>query len=248
MRLSSRALAMLAAAALPLALASCSPGSSSASSASSADASATPAPAKPKDPNSGLLTGTQLKKALATASYFPAGYAADPSLARDTGDTYQAPTTKSAANPHCAGLGATSWISVTGVEGVSFAQDSHINKNTSVELDQEIDVYRGTTATDVMKDVVKVVAECPSYTDSDTHSTVKVTGASTVGLGDEAYTITLTDSAWETGTTLIAARAGTAVVSVLSTDGSDNGATSAKKLADHVLASVKSMSGSAGQS
>ncbi|MFE8990721.1 hypothetical protein ACFYMI_23370 [Streptomyces collinus] len=239
MRLSSRALTMLAAAALPLALASCS------ASTSSADGSATAAPAKPKDPNAGLLTGTQLKKALAPASYFPAGFAADPSAARDTGDTYQAPATKNAAKPHCAGLGATSWISLTGVEGVSFAQDSRIDKNTSAELDQEIDVYRGTTAADVMKDVAKVVAACPSYTDSDTHSTVKVTGTSTAGLGDEAYTITLTDSAWESGTTLIAARAGTAVVSVLSTDGSDNGAASAKKLAQQVLASVKSMKGMA---
>lgn len=245
MRLSSRALTMLAAAALPLALASCSSGSSS---SSSADASSTAAPAKPKDPDAGLPTGTQLKKALAPASYFPAGFAADPSLARDTGDTYQAPATKSAAKPHCAGLGATSWISLTGVEGVSFAQDSHIDKNTSAELDQEIDVYRGTTAADVMKDMAKVVSACPSYTDSDTHSTVKVTGTSTTGLGDDAFTITLTDSAWQSGTTLIAARAGTAVVSVLSTDGSDNGAASAKKLAEHVLASVKSMSGSAGQS
>ncbi|MYS88694.1 MULTISPECIES: hypothetical protein [Streptomyces] len=241
MRLSSRALTVLAAAALPLALASCS-------SASSADTSAATAPAKPKDPNAGLLTGTQLKKALAPASYFPSGFAADPGLARDTGDTYQAPATKSATRPHCADLAATSWISLTGVEGVSFAQDSHINKNTSAELDQEIDVYRGTTAADVMKDVAKVAAACPSYTDADTHSTVKVTGASTTGLGDEAYTITLTDSAWESGTTLIAARAGTAVVSVLSTDGGDNGAASAKRLAQHVLASVKRVSDTAGQS
>ncbi|AMW13810.1 hypothetical protein A4E84_32465 [Streptomyces qaidamensis] len=134
------------------------------------------------------------------------------------------------------------------MEGVSFAQDSHINKNTSAELDQEIDVYRGTTAADVVKDVAKVVSGCPTYTDSDTHSTVKVTGASMAGLGDEAYTVTLTDSPWGSGTTLIAAGAGTAVVSVLSTDGSDNGAATAKKLAEHDLASVQRMSGSAGQS
>ncbi|MGC9543008.1 hypothetical protein [Streptomyces sp. UG1] len=225
-----------------MALASCS------SSSSSADGAASTAPTKPKDPNAGLLTGTQLKKALAPASYFRAGFAADPSAARDTGDTYQAPATKSADKPHCAGLGATSWISLTGVEGVSFAQNSYINKNTSAELDQEIDVYRGTTAADVMKDVAQVVSACPSYTDADTRSTVKVTSASTAGLGDEAYTITLTDSAWESGTTLIAARAGAAVVSVLSTDGSDNGAASAKKLAEQVLTSVKGMSGTAGQS
>ncbi|AVV44549.1 hypothetical protein PYK79_36170 [Streptomyces sp. ID05-04B] len=236
MRLPSHAAKVLAVAALPLVLAACS----SATSADSADSpAASTTPSKAADPNAGLLTGTQLKKALAPASYFPAGFAADVSLARDTGDTYQAPATKSAAKPHCADLAATSWISLTGVEGVSFAQNSYINKNTSAELDQEIDVYRGTTGADVLKDLAAVVTACPSYTDSDTHSKVKVTGAATAGLGDEAYTITLTSSAWETGTTLIASRSGTAVVSVLSTDGADNGAASAKKLAQHVLAALK---------
>ncbi|GEC08632.1 hypothetical protein SSP24_62870 [Streptomyces spinoverrucosus] len=241
MRLSSRAVTLLAAAALPLALAACS------SSESSTGTSATTAPAKPQDPNAGLLTGIQLKQALAPASYFPSGFAADPSVARDTGDTYQAPATKNAGTPRCADLGATSWISLTGVEGVSFAQNSYVNKDTSAELAQEIDVYRGTTGADVMKDVTKVVAACPSYPDSDTHSTVKVTGAPTAGLGDEAYTITLTDSAWETGTTLIAARTGTAVVSVLSTDGADNGAASAKKLAEHVVTALKGKSDTSDQ-
>jgi hypothetical protein len=235
MRHSSRALKVLATAALPLALAACSAGSAT----SSADAAASAKPAKTKDPDSGLLTGTQLKAALAPASYFPSGFAADASATRDTGDTYQTPATKSAAKPHCADLGSTSWISLTGIEGVSFAQNSYLNKNTSAELDQEIDVYRGTTSTDVMKGLAKVVAACPSYTDSDTHSKVTVTASSPTGLAEEAYTITLTSSAWETGTTLIAARVGTAVVSVLSTDGSDNGAASAKKLAEQVVTSLK---------
>ncbi|MEU0390707.1 hypothetical protein [Streptomyces chartreusis] len=243
MSLPSRAVKVLAAAALPLALAACSSGSSGSSGGSSPAAK----PAASKDPNAGLLTGTQLKKALAPASYFPSGFAADPSLARDTGDTFQTPATKNAAKPHCADLGATSWIGLTGVEGVSFAQNSYVNKNTSAELDQEIDVYRGTTSVDVLKDLTKVVDACPAYTDTDTHSTVKVTGTSTAGLGDDAYTITLTDSAWQSGTTLIAARVGTAVVSVLSTDGSDNGAVGAKKLAEKVVASVKSTNGTANQ-
>ncbi|MGW1270910.1 hypothetical protein [Streptomyces sp. NPDC002491] len=236
MRLTSPAARMLAVAALPLALAACS-SSTSADSADGPAASATPS--KAADPNAGLLTGTQLEKALAPASYFRSGFAADASLARDTGDTYQPPATKSAAKPHCADLAATSWISLTGVEGVSFAQSSYINRNTSAELDQEIDVYRGATGADVLKGLADVVVACPGYTDSDTHSKVKVTGAVTAGLGDEAYTIKLTSSAWETGTTLIAARTGTAVVSVLSTDGADDGAASAKKLAAHVLASLK---------
>ncbi|MFI1031353.1 hypothetical protein [Streptomyces sp. NPDC020951] len=244
MRLPFHAVKMLTVAALPLALAACS--STSTDSAGGTPTAATPS--KAKDPDAGLLTGTQLKEALAPSSYFPSGFAADPSLARDTGDTYQVSATKTAAKPNCADLAATSWISLTGVEGVSFAQNSYIDKDTSAELDQEIDVYRGTVAADVLKDLASVVAACPSYTDSDTQSKVTVTGASTAGLGDAAYTITLTDSAWESGTTLIASRSGTAVVSVLSTDGADNGAASAKKLAEQVLNAVKSGGGTAGQS
>ncbi|GHI04167.1 hypothetical protein AQI88_35340 [Streptomyces cellostaticus] len=244
MHLPSRALKVLAVAALPLALAACSSGSTD----SSADKSASAEPAKAKDPNAGLLTGTQLKKALAPESYFPSGLALDASLSRDTGDSYQTPATKSAAKPHCADLDATSWIGLTGIDGVSFAQNSHINKSASAELDQEIDVYRGSASADVMKGLAKVVAACRSYPDPDTNSKVTVTGASTTGLGDEAYAITLTDSSWENGTTLIAARVGTAVVSVLSTDGGDNGAASAKKLAAQVVTSVKAESGTAHQS
>jgi hypothetical protein len=244
MRLYSPAVKVLAVAALPLALAACSSGSTD----SSVDSSAAATPTKAKDPDAGLMTGTQLKKFLAPASYFPSGFAADPSLARDTGDTYQAPATKNADEPHCADLGATSWISLTGVEGVSFAQNSYVDKDTSAELDQEIDVYRDATASDAVKDLAKVAAACPDFTDSDTHRKVTVTGSATTAVGDEAYTITLTDSAWENGTTLIAARTGTAVVSVLSTDGGNNGAASAKKLTEHILATLKGKSGTAGQS
>ncbi|MGW1786942.1 hypothetical protein ACWCQQ_49020, partial [Streptomyces sp. NPDC002143] len=87
MRLPFHAVKMLTVAALPLALAACS--STSTDSAGATPTAATPS--KAEDPNAGLLTGTQLKEALAPSSYFPSGFAADPRLARDTGDTYQAP-------------------------------------------------------------------------------------------------------------------------------------------------------------
>ncbi|MFI9808590.1 hypothetical protein ACIHEJ_30225 [Streptomyces sp. NPDC052301] len=234
MRLPSRALKVLAVAALPLALAACSSGSGD----SGKD---TAASTKAKDPDAGLPTGTQLKKALAPASSFPSSFALDASMSRDTGDSYQTQTTKSAAKPQCANLGSTGWIGLTGIDGVSFAQNSHADSKIPAELDQEIDVYRGSTSAEVMKGLTKVVAACPGYTDSDTNSKVKVTGVPTPGLGDQAYTITLTDPTWTNGTTLIAARVGTAVVSVLSTDGSDNGAASAKKLAAEVVTSVKGL-------
>ncbi|MHC5903437.1 hypothetical protein ACVNF4_05915 [Streptomyces sp. S6] len=228
------------AAALPLALTACSSGKDDAGT--KAAEKATPA-AKAKDPNAGIATGTQLKKALAPASYFAAGFAVDPSVTRDTGDTYRLPKTDAAAKPDCSAFSSTAWIGLTGTEGVSFAQTSYVNKTTSAELDQEIDAYRGSTSTDVMAALKKVVAACPSYQDKDTNSKVKITGTpGPTALGDDAFTITLTSDAWETGTTLIAARTGTNIVSVLSTDGAPNGAAGAKKLATQVVNSLKSAS------
>ncbi|WP_075779168.1 hypothetical protein [Streptomyces acidiscabies] len=230
----SRTLKTLAvAAALPLAPAACSSNSDSDSAPAAAANKA-----KPADPNKGILTGAALKKALAPATYFASGFEVDPTATRDTGDTYRAPET-TAAKPDCAGFGGTAWIELTGIKGVSFAQASYMNKNTTAELDQEIDAYRGTTSADVMTALKKVVAACPSYTDADTKSKVKITGTAGPALGDEAYTITLTSDAWETGTTLIASRVGTNVVSVLSTDGPSNGAGGAKKLTEKVVAALK---------
>jgi len=233
MRLLSPTVKLLAAATLPLALAACSSGSSGSST------SVSPAKAT-KDPDAGLMTGTQLKKALAPASFFASGFAADPSTTRDSGGTYAAPAAAGVTKPDCTKLGGTGWIDITGTTGVSFAQNDYVNKDTSEDIGQEIDVFRGTTATSVLSSLEKIITECPSYSDSSTHSTVKVLGKSTTGLGDAAYTITSTDTAWTNGTTLIAARVGTALVTVMSTDGHDNGAATAQKLTAQIVASLKS--------
>ncbi|MER5474046.1 hypothetical protein ABZX90_15160 [Streptomyces sp. NPDC002935] len=232
MRHPSRAAkALLAAAVLPLALTACA----SANGTSSPSATAK----KPKDPNAGLLTGAQLKKALAPASFFATGFAVDPEGARDSGTTYTAPGSSPAPKPDCTLLGGTSWIAITGDSGVSFAQNDYVSKATSEDIAQEVDTYRGTTAATVLTDLEKAVTACATFPDSDTHTAVKVTGTTTSGPGDAAYTVTLTNSAWENGTTLIAARSGTDVVTVMSTDGHDNGAATAKKLAARIVTSLK---------
>ncbi|MFI1167106.1 hypothetical protein ACH4UM_26790 [Streptomyces sp. NPDC020801] len=231
----ARATRVLAVAALPLVLAAC--GSTEATSAKDPAS-----PATSKDPNAGLLTGTQLKKALAPASFFASGFAVDPSGARDSGGTYTPPSTAPAAKPDCARLSGTAWIGITGVNGVSFAQNDYVSKNTSEDIGQEIDAYRGTTAASVLTDVAKTASACSGFTDSQTHSKVKVTAKATPGLGDAAYTVTLTDTAWQNGTTLVAARVGTNVVSVMSTDGHDNGSATAKKLTQRIVASLKKTS------
>ncbi|GGW29675.1 hypothetical protein GCM10010503_01420 [Streptomyces lucensis JCM 4490] len=235
MRLTTRVVTALAVAALPLALSACSSGSSS-----DAGSGASVKSDKAKDPNAGLLTGTQLKKALAPASAFPSGFTIEADGASDSGGEFLAVSSRKTAKPDCTKLEGTAWIQVTGYEGgVSFAQDDYVNKDKTEELAQEIDQFQGTTAKTVMKQLQTVAAECATFTDTDAHAKVKVTGRSTTGLGDEAYTLTLTSGAWESGTTLVAARSGNSVVTVLSTAGSDDGAATAKKLTGQVLQSLK---------
>ncbi|MFG2603829.1 hypothetical protein ACGFT2_09805 [Streptomyces sp. NPDC048514] len=238
MRLPSRVATALAVAALPLALSACSPASSSGTGAG-----ASAEPAKAKDLNAGLLNGTQLKQVLAPASAFPAGFTREADGASDTGDEFLPPSGRSTAKPDCTRLEGTSWIQVTGFKGgVSFAQDDYVNQDSTEELAQEIDAFQGTTAKTVMKALRSVATGCATFTDTDTHAKVKVTGRTTAGLGDEAYTMTLTSGTWENGTTLVAARSGGTVVTVLSTAGSDDGAASAAKLTTRILGSLKAKS------
>ncbi|MFJ7149658.1 hypothetical protein ACIQVT_15855 [Streptomyces sp. NPDC100445] len=235
MRLSSRVVSLLAVAALPLALSACSSGSSS--------DTASAKPTKAKNTNAGLLTGTQLKGVLAPASVVPAGFTAEADGSSDSGGEFVSASTRSTAKPDCTRLEATSWIQVSGYKGgASFAQNDYVNQDKTEEVAQEVDVFRGDTAKTVMKSLESVAKECASFTDTDAHATVKVAGRSTAGLGDEAYTMTLTSGAWENGTTLIATRSGNAVVTVLSTAGSDDGAAIAKKVTVRVLGSLKDKS------
>ncbi|MEW2620639.1 hypothetical protein [Streptomyces sp. NPDC048106] len=234
MRLSSRAATLLAvAAALPLALTACSSGSTDSSAPSAKQT-------KAKDPNAGLATGTQLKKALAPASAFPAGFAIETDNSADSGAQLITPSARKTGKPDCTKLEATSWIQVTGYEdSASFAQNDYVNAQKTEELAQEIDEFPGAQGTAVMKQLATVATECATFTDTSEHATVKVAGKATAGLGDEAYTITLTSGKWQNGTTLVAARSGSSVVTVLSTAGNDNGAASAKKLTTTLLAALK---------
>ncbi|MEV6053169.1 hypothetical protein [Streptomyces sp. NPDC052107] len=236
MRLTLPVATLLAVAALPLALTACSAGSPSDTGGGSSK------PARAKDLNAGLATGTQLKKALAPASAFPGGFTSEADGASDSGGQFLSPSARSTAKPNCTRLESTSWIQVTGFKGgVSFAQNDYVNHDKTEEVAQEIDAFQGTTASAVLKQLQTVAAECATFTDTDAHAKVKLTGSSTAGLGDEAYTMTLTSGAWENGSTLIAARSGNSVITVLSTAGADDGAATAKKVTTQILGNLKAL-------
>ncbi|MFF4581483.1 hypothetical protein [Streptomyces sp. NPDC001389] len=246
MRQISPVAALFAVAVLPLALTACSatpkaaPKAAPTTAAPKAPSAAAPAAAPAVDgPNKGLLTGTQLKAALAPASFFAAGFTADPADERDTGPAYRAPATAEVPTPDCTKLGGTAWTEITGITGVSFAQNAYVNKNTSEEFAQEVDVYQGTTATTVLGALGMLSKACPSYPDEPTHSTVTVTEKPLAGVGDGAWAITETSPAWQGGTTLVAARVGHSVVTVLVSSSTDKGLAGATKLTNQLVGNLK---------
>jgi hypothetical protein len=230
MRLLPAATAFLTAVALPLALAACTTGAPPAPALAQAAGPPSAAPA-PANPDAGLLTGTQLRGLLEPRAYFPRGYVRDPAGTRDTGSGYQQPSATAVAKPDCRLLGATSWTSITGISGVSFAEDAYVDRASSSEIAQEIDVYRGTISWAVVRKLGAVATAC--------RATVSEQASPRFTAG--GYVITVTDPAWRGGTTLVAARAGAAVVTVLSTEGADNGRASAMRLASQLVAVLQGM-------
>lgn len=217
------AAALIACAALPLSVAACSSSGSGSSSASgnAAGSHTTTAAQTSTDPDAGLPTGTQLKADLVSTG-IPAGYALDTSGSVDTGADYQVPTSPTGTG--CTDLDGTSWVALAGYGSVSFAQNDYINKATSEEFAQEIDAFPGTTAQDVMTALSEIATKCPTFSDSETSSTVKVSVSTNSSPGDGAVVITLSDPQWVGGITLEAVRVGHSVVTVLSSANSGSAA------------------------
>jgi hypothetical protein len=218
-----------AAVAVPLLITACSsassPGSAGSPSGQATAASATPTPT---NPDAGLFTGTQLKAMLEPASFFPSGFALDPSSSVNTGDTYQAPVPP--GKLPCSRLDGTAWIDIADVGSVSFAQDDFIDKTISEEYAQEIDAYRGTGAKAVMAALRKVTGRCSRFEDTQTSSTVTVRLGKGPAIGDDSLSFTLTDPRWQGGSTLEAVRIGTAVVTVFYSAANGTGAAQADVL------------------
>jgi hypothetical protein len=179
----------VAAVALTLLAAACSSTSPSATAPSAtAKPSAGATSSARVNPNAGPLTGTQLKPLLAPASWFPRGFTLDPSGSVDTWDYYQPVSPPGPLK--CDRLNGLSWVQLGNGGPVSFAQSDYLDTSIG-QYAQDIDVYQGTTAQDVMAHLRKVVTSCRSFHDSQTSSTVTVTMRKGPQLGYFALTIRL---------------------------------------------------------
>ncbi len=217
----------VAAAALPLLAAACSAAPSPAASSASSPAAA---------PSPSLLSGTQLKHLLVPASWFPPGFKLDPTGSVDTGNSGLAAPPP--AHLPCHRLDGTSWVDLSGVGALSFAQSDYINQGAG-EYAQEIDEYQGTSAQAVMTGLRTLRGTCTGFADNQIGGTVTVHFRKGPQLGDDALTITLTDPRWAGDSTLEAVRVGNAVITVLYSSASGSGRAKATKLAAALAASVQ---------
>ena len=232
MRLISKAAAAVA---VPLLVTACA---SAPPAAPAKHTGPTANPAAAADPDAGLLTGTELKSMLVPGSWFPAGFTADPNGSVNTGSSYQQPSPAAAGAPACARLDGTAWVVLGGVGSVSFAQDDYIDQSTSEQYAQEIDVFPGTGARQVMTGLRALSRTCPSFEDQQTSSTVSVKLRQGPRLGDDALTFLLDSPRWQGGTALEAVRIGTAVITVLYSADSGTGRAQATRLASAIAAKL----------
>lgn len=222
--------AVLLVAALPP-LGACTSTSSPGSSQQAGGSTSPPA----GNPNARLLTGLQLKTRLAPASWFPSGFTADPTGSANSGNSYEQ---LSPPPGGCTRMLATGWVDLAGVGAVSFAQNDYIDRNTSQEYAQMIDVYRAAGASRVMTGLRKLADRCQRFRDQQTGSTVTVSLKKGPQLGDDALTFTLSSPRWLGDTILEAVRVGTAVITVLHTASSTTGKAETTKLAAAITANL----------
>jgi hypothetical protein len=173
---------------------------------------------------------------LAPAAWFPRGFKIDPQSSVNTGDNYQ-PTAPPGVRK-CSRLQATSWVQLGNGGAVSFAQNVYFNQNAG-QYSQEIDVYQGSTAQDVMAKLRQVAARCRSFHDAQTSSTVTVTRKTGPQLGDDALTISLQNPRWLGDLTLQAVRVGHAVATVYFSAASGTGKAQATRLAAVLTANLQ---------
>jgi hypothetical protein len=220
------------------ALAGCSddpPAGPTASTGATDTAGTDDAPTASSDPNAGLKNGTQLKAALLTKKDLPAGFKVSKNLVRDTADAF-GPAAKAVkpSKAACKQLDTNVWIGGAGIGSAAFAQTGYTN-GSGLEIDAEIDSYRGTDADKVMINLEKLFSVCSSYkttTPGVGKSTVKVVQKAGPKVGDNSIKAILTSPVWQDGSTLIAIQVEKSVVSLLYSSSKPVSATKAAKLAE----------------
>jgi hypothetical protein len=197
--------------------------------------SAKPKPSSSVPPHAGTASasssptgpaGSKLNAQLLPASALPPGFTLVGS--RDDGNTapYDLPHQVSAGQA-CQLLEKSAWIQVSGLEPFDYAQGVYANAGHTGDIDQEIFALTGNDSATAMAAMWKVFGECGSFTyqfssGPTAHFTLKRTRLT--GIGDEAITGVQTAPELYGGSTLVAVRVGSVIITTtVSSSGSDRG-------------------------
>lgn len=188
------------------------------------------------------LDATTLNSELLTAGDMPKGYKAASSVTRHNAAALpdDSPSPVAAASV-CAILAQTAWIRVSGIDTPDFAQAGFVNAANTEEISEEIDAFQGADAQKAMTALWQAFGHCATFTEPYSGTTAKITlTRSMIGGQWSGIKSVLLSPAFAGGETLVAIRAGYAIVTVIdSVDSSDDGSaavTMAEKIASRVSA------------
>lgn len=195
-------------------------------------------------PSQAALLGTQLGKALLPASLMPSGFKIDSANERNSGSAAVSDSSQAVPSDKlCDTLGGVGWIAAGGIQDGAFAQNDYVNAGQTAEIGQEADTFTGADAATVMTTLTKAFATCASFTTSSGGTTAKVTltPKKLSGVGDEAIEAVQTSPSYQGGTTIVAIRVGSTIVTTIdSSPNSDNGS-AAVTYAEQIVKKLKSV-------
>lgn len=207
---------------------------------SSAGSNASPASTTAK-----VLTGTKLKSLLLPAGAMPKGFRLNADGVRDTGNA-DMPSSSAAVPPGkvCGMFEQTSWIRTSGIDSAAFAQNDFGDAGHTNQFAQEIDAYHGGDARAAMSGLRKAFAGCAAFTDKSggTTAKVKLVSSALPGAGDGGIKAVATSPVWQGGTTLVAIRVGSAVVTAFYSSSHPDKGAAAVRMAKTIAKNVQSAS------
>ncbi|HEY1485117.1 MAG TPA: hypothetical protein VGF84_03370 [Micromonosporaceae bacterium] len=183
-------------------------------------------------------SGTRLAAALVTK--VPAGFTLDKSGTVDTGTDVQTEVDGAMkGHSHCADLDGTSWIGVSGMSGIAFAQSDYSDKHDQ-EIAQEVDAFSTPSgAARAMSQLKKFMGGCTSFADAGSKSItwhLAVSPDPSVGAG--AIKGTLTSANIYGGVVEVAVQRGDDVITTLVSARKLSDAKSASNLATMIRSSL----------
>ena len=164
-----------------------------------------------------VLSGPQLSRVLLPASLMPKGYKAG-SATRNSGSQLPSDVAQPVpASQVCTAFTQSAYIRVAGISSGDWAQGDYESDDQSQEAFEEIDIFTGTDAQKAMAALWQDFGKCSSfsYPSNGTTASNTLTRSRLPGVGDEAIKAVIVSPLFEGGTTLVAVRLGSQVITTL---------------------------------